>query len=159
MSRTRQPNRIRWGTCRSRYSGDLRRTGFMHPRASDAKLRPTPRLIRVHDVQTTRWDTAHGAGCAFVICAGVCRCDATNSSRRQRGTYRVPLRIHRRLRPRAPRFPAGAVTLMPAKAAALQETQAAIGAAQKKAPAYGLALQRLDGAITAQLGKPLGRWW
>ena len=45
------------------------------------------------------------------------------------------------------------VTLSPAKAAALQEIQAAIGAArdaQKKGDfaAYGTALQRLDDAIT-----------
>jgi uncharacterized membrane protein (UPF0182 family) len=45
------------------------------------------------------------------------------------------------------------VTLSPAKAAALQEIQAAIGAArdaQKKGDfaAYGAALQRLDDAIT-----------
>src|SRR5271166_6231709 len=52
-----------------------------------------------------------------------------------------------------PPSPDGAVTLSPAKAAALQEIQAAIGAArdaQKKGDfaAYGSALQRLDDAIT-----------
>lgn len=64
-------------------------------------------------------------------------------------------------RRRSPRFPVksatsvpvGAVTLSPAKVAALQEIQAAIGAArdaQKKGDfaAYGSALQRLDEAIT-----------
>ncbi|WP_142995114.1 hypothetical protein, partial [Mycobacterium persicum] len=49
--------------------------------------------------------------------------------------------------------PDGTATLSPAKAAALQEIQAAIGAArdaQKKGDfaAYGSALQRLDEAIT-----------
>ena len=49
--------------------------------------------------------------------------------------------------------PDGSVTLSPAKAAALQEIQAALGAArdaQKKGDfaAYGAALQRLDDAIT-----------
>lgn len=53
----------------------------------------------------------------------------------------------------APPVPVGAVTLSPAKVAALQEIQAAIGAArdaQKKGDfaAYGSALQRLDEAIT-----------
>src|SRR6516162_2931318 len=52
----------------------------------------------------------------------------------------------------APPAPDGSVTLSPAKAAALQEIQAAIGAArdaQKKGDfaAYGAALQRLDDAI------------
>jgi uncharacterized membrane protein (UPF0182 family) len=52
-----------------------------------------------------------------------------------------------------PPAPDGAVTLSPTKAAALQEIQAAIGAArdaQKKGDfaAYGSALQRLDDAIT-----------
>jgi uncharacterized protein len=52
-----------------------------------------------------------------------------------------------------PPSPDGSVTLSPAKAAALQEIQAAIGAArdaQKKGDfaAYGAALQRLDDAIT-----------
>jgi uncharacterized membrane protein (UPF0182 family) len=52
-----------------------------------------------------------------------------------------------------PPSPDGAATLSPAKAAALQEVQAAIGAArdaQKKGDfaAYGSALQRLDDAIT-----------
>ena len=52
-----------------------------------------------------------------------------------------------------PPSPDGTVTLSPAKAAALQEIQAAIGAArdaQKKGDfsAYGAALQRLDDAIT-----------
>jgi len=52
-----------------------------------------------------------------------------------------------------PPSPDGAATLSPAKAAALQEIQAAIGAArdaQKKGDfaAYGTALQRLDDAIT-----------
>ncbi|MCV7099064.1 hypothetical protein, partial [Mycobacterium palustre] len=51
-----------------------------------------------------------------------------------------------------PPAPDGSVTLSPAKAAALQEIQAAIGAAkdaQKKGDfaAYGAALQRLDDAI------------
>jgi len=51
-----------------------------------------------------------------------------------------------------PPSPDGATTLSPAKAAALQEIQAAIGAAkdaQKKGDfaAYGAALQRLDDAI------------
>ena len=45
------------------------------------------------------------------------------------------------------------MTLSPAKAAALQEIQAAIGAARDArrraiSPAYGAALQRLDDAIT-----------
>jgi uncharacterized protein len=53
----------------------------------------------------------------------------------------------------APPAPDGSVTLSPAKAAALQEIQAAMGAArdaQKKGDfaAYGAALQRLDDAIT-----------
>src|SRR5262249_15691534 len=52
-----------------------------------------------------------------------------------------------------PPVPDGGVTLSPAKAAAMQEIQAAIGAArdaQKKGDfaAYGAALQRLDEAIT-----------
>jgi uncharacterized membrane protein (UPF0182 family) len=52
-----------------------------------------------------------------------------------------------------PPAPEASVTLSPAKAAALQEIQAAIGAArdaQKKGDfaAYGTALQRLDDAIT-----------
>ena len=52
-----------------------------------------------------------------------------------------------------PPAPDAATTLSPAKAAALQEVQAAIGAArdaQKKGDfaAYGSALQRLDDAIT-----------
>jgi hypothetical protein len=51
-----------------------------------------------------------------------------------------------------PPSPDGSVTLSPAKAAALQEIQTAIGAArdaQKKGDfaAYGAALQRLDDAI------------
>ena len=51
-----------------------------------------------------------------------------------------------------PPSPDGSVTLSPAKAAALQDIQAAIGAArdaQKKGDfaAYGAALQRLDDAI------------
>ncbi|WP_196759993.1 UPF0182 family protein, partial [Mycobacterium avium] len=53
----------------------------------------------------------------------------------------------------APPVPDGSVTLSPAKAAVLQEIQAAIGAAkdaQKKGDfaGYGAALQRLDDAIT-----------
>ncbi|ORB33397.1 hypothetical protein, partial [Mycobacterium paraseoulense] len=52
-----------------------------------------------------------------------------------------------------PPVPDGSVTLSPAKAAALQEIQAALGAAkdaQKKGDfaGYGAALQRLDDAIT-----------
>jgi uncharacterized membrane protein (UPF0182 family) len=52
-----------------------------------------------------------------------------------------------------PPAPDGATTLSPAKAAALQEIQTALGAAkdaQKKGDfaGYGAALQRLDDAIT-----------
>ncbi|EFG75934.1 hypothetical protein HMPREF0591_4148, partial [Mycobacterium parascrofulaceum ATCC BAA-614] len=52
-----------------------------------------------------------------------------------------------------PPVPDGATTLSPAKSAALQEIQAALGAvkdAQKKGDfaGYGAALQRLDDAIT-----------
>ena len=52
-----------------------------------------------------------------------------------------------------PPSPNGAVTLSPAKAAALKEVEAAIGGArdaQKSGDfaAYGAALQRLDDAIT-----------
>ena len=160
-------NRIRWGNLLTLPVGQggllYVEPVYASPGASDAAS-SYPRLIRVAmmyndkigygptvgDALTGLFGPGAGAAATGIEPTdGRCAPDpAREPAGAGRGTG-----ISGRRRAAVPPAPDGSMTLSPAKAAALQEIQTAIGAArdaQKKGDfaGYGAALQRLDDAIT-----------